>query len=186
MDILYSRHLIKCCSLDWICITHNTLHLSKMRRPHYSIKRTDFAVPLVRTWTVQNLLDNAGRPLTQDCPASLIDSPTGHFINTGTHTSSLWLSFLAIVQQGKVLEHAIVTQRHEYALPSLTENIPEASEVGTPFCSDGTNGVWIIEDPLYLIAEASKSMQHTKNSQLAFGMKPQKVHKFFLGSTLRA
>ena len=54
------------------------------------------------TWTVQNSLDNAdaGRPLAQDCPAQLVDSPTGHYTNTGMHSSSLWLFFLAIVQQG--------------------------------------------------------------------------------------
>ena len=54
------------------------------------------------TWTVQNSLDNAdaGRLLAQDCLAPLIDSPTGHITNTGTHSSSLWLSFVAIVQQG--------------------------------------------------------------------------------------
>ena len=59
------------------------------------------------TWTVQNSLDNAdaGRPLAQDCPA---DSPTGHYTNTGTHSSSLWLYFLAIVQQGRALERAFV------------------------------------------------------------------------------
>ena len=58
------------------------------------------------TWTIQSSLDNAdaGRPLAQDCPAPLIDSPTGHYTNTGTHSSSLWLSFLAIVKQGRALD----------------------------------------------------------------------------------
>ena len=76
------------------------------------------------TWTVQNLLDNAdaGRPLTQDCPAPLVDSPTGHYTNTGTHSSRLWLAFLAIVLQGKVLERRLRSaQWHEYALPCLPE-----------------------------------------------------------------
>ena len=40
-----------------------------MQTPHYSVKRTDFAVPVVHTWTVQSTLDNvdAGRTLAQDC-----------------------------------------------------------------------------------------------------------------------
>ena len=38
----------------------------------------------------------------------MIDSPSGQFTNTGTHSSSLWLSLLAIVQQGRALECAFV------------------------------------------------------------------------------
>ena len=30
---------------------------------------------------------DAGRPLAQDCSSPLIDSPTGHYTNTGTHSS---------------------------------------------------------------------------------------------------
>ena len=61
------------------------------------------------TWTVQNSLDNAdaGRRLA-DCPAPLIDSQTGHCTNTGTYSSSHWLSFLAIIQQGRAVEHTFV------------------------------------------------------------------------------
>ena len=72
------------------------------------------------TWTVQNSLDNAdtGMPLTQDCPAPLIDSTTGHYNSTGTHSTSLWLVFLTSIQQGRALECA---QRHEYTLPHLPE-----------------------------------------------------------------
>ena len=66
-------------------------------------------VPLV-PGLYENSLDkaNAGRPLTQSCPAPLIDSPTGRYTNAGMHSSSLWLSFLVIVQQGRALEHAFV------------------------------------------------------------------------------
>ena len=62
------------------------------------------------TWTVQNSLDNvdAGRCLTQDCPALLIDLTTGHYTNTGMHSISLWLAFLASVQQGRALECPLV------------------------------------------------------------------------------
>ena len=62
------------------------------------------------TWTVQNSLDNAdaGRPLAQDCPASLIDPPTGHCTNTATHSFNLWLSFPSILQQGRAVERTFV------------------------------------------------------------------------------
>ena len=52
---------------------------------------SDIATTIVATWTVQNSLDSAdaGMPLAQDCPAPLIDSTTGHYDNTGTHSSSL-------------------------------------------------------------------------------------------------
>ena len=92
-DILYSTSLYmyktKCCSPDWICIMHNTLQPSEMQTPHYSIKRTDFVIPLVPG--LYKVHADAGRPLAQDCSALLIDSPTGQY------SSSLWLSFLAIV-----------------------------------------------------------------------------------------
>ena len=54
------------------------------------------------TWIVENSRDNANadRPLAQDYPTALVDSPTGHYTNTGTHSFSLWLTFLTIVQLG--------------------------------------------------------------------------------------
>ena len=42
-----SLYRTKCRGPDWICITRNTLRLSEMRTPRYSVKRTDFAVPLI-------------------------------------------------------------------------------------------------------------------------------------------
>ena len=90
----------------------NTLRLSEMRTPCMLLRKADrfFAVPLVPGLSVQNSLDNvdAGRPLTQDYPAPLIDSSTGHCTNTGMHSFSLWLSFSAIVQQGRAVERAFV------------------------------------------------------------------------------
>ena len=92
-------------------------------------------------------------PLAQDCPAPLVDSPTGHYTNTGTHSSSLWLSFLAIIQQGRALERRLHSaQQHEYTLPCLPEiywKPPESGHLFTPDTLDGTNGVRIIEIPLY-------------------------------------
>ena len=71
----------------------------------------------VTYWTVQNLLDRADTGM-----APLVDSPTGHYTNTSTHSSSLWLSFLAIVQQGRALEQRLRSaQWHKYALPHLPE-----------------------------------------------------------------
>ena len=82
---------------------NNTLQLSEML-----FRKADKFCGPAGTWTIQNSLDNAdaSRPLTQDCPALLIDSPTGHYTNTGsgTHNSSLF----AIVQQGRALEPAFI------------------------------------------------------------------------------
>ena len=108
---------------------YNTSHLSKMQTSRYSIKRTDFAVPLIPAWTVQNPLDNAdtGRCLAQNCLTPLIDIPTGHYTNTGMHSSSLWLSFLAIIQQGRALERAFVafngTSTHCHIYRKYTRNL---------------------------------------------------------------
>ena len=131
---------------------HNTLQLSEMRTPHYSVKQIDFAVPLV-----QNSLDNAdaGRPLAQDCPAPLIDSPTGHCTNTGMHSFSLWLFFPAIVQQRRPVERAFValngTSMHCHAYWKYTRNLWSKDTSFTQDTLDGTNGVCIIEVPLYMV-----------------------------------
>ena len=37
-----SLYRTKCCGPDLICIMHNTLQLSEMRTPRYSVKWTDF------------------------------------------------------------------------------------------------------------------------------------------------
>ena len=111
MDILYSGyislHRTKCRKIEFaLCV----ILFSSPKSEHLAILYSGqiFAVP--STWTVQNSLSNAdaGRSLTQYCPAPLIDSPTGHYTNTGTHSSLVWLSFLAILQQGRALEHTFV------------------------------------------------------------------------------
>jgi len=53
-----------------------------------------------------NSVDNvdAGMPLAQDCLAPVTDSSTGHYNNAGTDSSSLWLIFLASIQQGRAIE----------------------------------------------------------------------------------
>ena len=72
------------------------------------------------------------------------------------HSSSLWLSFLAIVQQGRALERRFRSaQRHEYVLPHLPEiyrKPPKSGHLFTPDTLDGTNGVCIIEVPLYYVS----------------------------------
>ena len=47
-------------------------------------------------------------PLTQVC-APLINSTTGHYNSTGTHSTSLWLAFLTSVQQGRALECSFIS-----------------------------------------------------------------------------
>ena len=44
----------------------------------------------------------------KDCPPPLIDSTTGHYNGTGTHSTSLSLAFLTSVQQGRAPEHSFV------------------------------------------------------------------------------
>ena len=78
------------------------------------------------TWTVHNSLDNADAhlPLMQVCHLPLIDSTTGHYNSIGSHSSSLWSAFLASVQQGRVLERALVALNSRgtlHALPCLPE-----------------------------------------------------------------
>ena len=81
-----------------------------MQTPRYSVKQTSSSVPLCSTWTVHNSLDNVDThlPLMQACPPPLIDSTTGHYNSIDSHSSSLWLAFLASVQQGRALECAFV------------------------------------------------------------------------------
>ena len=122
-DILYSRHLI---IHDKMLQSGLNLHyFTALQNADTSLfRKADRFCGPASTWTVQNSLDNAdaGRPLAQDCPVPLIDSLTGHYTNTGMHSSSLWLSFschrTARESSGTHLRSA---QWHEYALPRLLE-----------------------------------------------------------------
>ena len=104
---------------------------SELRTPLYSVKRIDFAVLLVpRLYKIYSILRMLAG-LAQDCPALPIDSLTGHYILTLVgHSSSFWLSFLAIVRQGRAVEHTFEvlnsTSMHCHAYRKYT------SEVGTP------------------------------------------------------
>ena len=69
------------------------------------------------------------------CLTPLIDLPTGHYTNTGMHSSSFWLSFLVIIQQGRALERAFIAFNGRVRIAIPTRNIPEASKVGTPLYS---------------------------------------------------
>ena len=110
----------------------NTILRNSPKRGHLTIRKADRFFAPSSTWTIQSSLDNVdtGIPLTQDCLAPLVDSPTGQYNSTGTHSTSLWLVFLTSVQQGKGLERS--AQWHKYTLPHL---LAEASIVGTPLYS---------------------------------------------------
>ena len=108
---------------------HYVQYFTALRNADTSLfRKVDRFCSPASTWTVQNSLDNvdAGRPLAQDCPAPLIDSPTGHCINTGTHSFSLWLSFSVIVQQRRAVQCTFValnrTNTHCHAYRKYTGN----------------------------------------------------------------
>jgi len=75
-----------------------------MWTPCYSVKQTVFSVPLVPG--LYKIHADASMPHAQDCPVPLIDSTTGHYNSSGMHNSSIWLAFLASIQQGGALERA--------------------------------------------------------------------------------
>ena len=72
-----------------------------MQTPHYSVKRTDFAVPVVHTWTVQSSLDNvdAGRTLAQDCLVPLYTFEVVTWSSHGRHMVVTWSSPLSVLQK---------------------------------------------------------------------------------------
>ena len=116
-----------------------TVHPYIIEDTHHSVKRT---VPA----PIQNPLDNtdSGRPLTQDCPALLIDSTTGHQNNTGTHSTSLWSAFLAIVQQGRAMECAFTAVNsmctHCHSNRKYTGNLRNTSS--SMFQTPGGGSLW--------------------------------------------
>ena len=130
-DILYSGHLIiQDKMLRSGLILHYTQYFTALRNADTSLfRKADRFCSPASTWTVQNSLDNADadRPLAQDCPALPINSPTGHNTNTVMHSSSLWLSFLAIIQRGRALERAFIalssTSTHCHAYRKYTGSL---------------------------------------------------------------
>ena len=94
-------------------------HLLKCGHPLFH--KADRLFGPTSTWTVQNSLQNvdARKPLTQDCPPLLLDAMTGHHNSTGTHSTSLWLAFLASIQQERAMEGRFCSiQHHNYTLLS--------------------------------------------------------------------
>ena len=70
--------------------------------------------------------------LAQDFQAPLIDSTIGQYNSAGMNNSSLWLAFLASLQQGRALERTFVlftsTHCHAYRKYWKTGKL-EASEI---------------------------------------------------------
>ena len=60
-------------------------------------------------------------PLRQDCPQPLINSTTGHYNSTCTHSTSLWLAFLANCNKEELGTRLRSAQLHQYALSCLPE-----------------------------------------------------------------
>ena len=125
--------------VEGLLIQH--LRILQMQTPRYSVKWTVFGSS--STWTVQNSLDNADacKPLTQDCPPSLVKSITGHYNSTGTHNTSLSCQHTARESSRTHLQSA---QGHKCALPRLLEICQKPPKEGHLFTQDslgGTNGV---------------------------------------------
>ena len=62
------------------------------------------------TWTVRNSFNNMNTCMSpaQDCLAPLIDSTTGQYNSTVTHSTSLLLAFLNSIKQGRAPECAFI------------------------------------------------------------------------------
>ena len=66
--------------------------------------------------------------LAQDCPAPLVDSPVGHYTNTGTHSSiAAGYSFLLSYSKGELWNSAFIvlngTITYCHAYRKYTENL---------------------------------------------------------------
>ena len=86
------------------------------KRGHLIIHKADRFFGPSSTWTMLNSQD-AGMTLAQDFQAPLIDSTIGQYNSAGMNNSSLWLAFLASLQQGRALERTFVlfTSTHCHA-----------------------------------------------------------------------
>ena len=79
----------------------------------------------------------------QGCLPPLINSTTGHYNSTGTHSTSLWSAFLTSVQHGRALEHTLValngmgTHYHTYRKNTRSLRNTDASIIRTH--SGGSN-----------------------------------------------
>ena len=102
------RHLWKAAIYDIVgtlfgpeCNSYVCVHSKPLKCGTLVFRKADKFFSPTSTRTVQNSLDNADAcmPLMQDWPVPLIDSPTGHYNNTGTHSTSLWLAFLTSVRE---------------------------------------------------------------------------------------
>ena len=124
-----------------------------MRTPCYFVKRTDFVVPLVpglyKIHSIMWTLAGLSRKIVWH-----------HWL---IHQLDIILTLVRIVlafgypllpwySKGGLWNRAFVALNSTSSIATPTGNIPEASEVGTPLYSghsDSTNGVRIIEVPLY-------------------------------------
>ena len=148
-DILYSGHLLytaKCCSPDWIYITCNTLQLSEMRTPRYSVKWTDFAVPLVPgLYKIHSIMQTL---------AGLSHKIFRH--RWLIHQMNIILTLVCIVLASGVLScHRTAressgtrfrnVQRHGYTLPCLPEIFRKPPKYGSLRSTDTSE----VRTPLY-------------------------------------
>ena len=131
-------------------ITRNTLQLSEMRTPRYSVKRTDFAVPLApRLYKLHCIMQTL---------AGLSHKIVRHHTNWTIILALLRIvlasgySFLLSYSNGELLNPLNGTSTHCHAY----RKYPGSLRSRTPLYLDDTIGVRIIDVPLYLPSLATK------------------------------
>ena len=82
-----------------------------------------------------------------------IKSTTGYYYSIGTHSTSLWLAFLANIQQRRALEHGFIvlnsTSTHCHAYQKYTGSLQKTDASIFQTYSGGFGGIHISEVPVY-------------------------------------
>ena len=116
--IAHRRHRESTDSLIYIYAQSNPLKCGPS-----TFRKADRFFGPTTAWIVQNSVDNADVCMLhmRDCPPLLNDSTTGHYNSTFTHSTSLWLAFLASEQQRTDLECGFVVLNSMSRLQNLLE-----------------------------------------------------------------
>ena len=129
----------------------NTLQLSEMQTPHYSVKWTDFAVPLVpglyKIHSIMRTLGGLSHKIVRHC--WLIYQLD--IIITLLCIVLMILSCHRTARESSGTRQVALNGRsmHCQRLPKIYRKLPKSGHLFTQDTLDGTNGVRITEVPLY-------------------------------------